>query len=565
MTSMNTAMKNIKFLSLSMCLVCMNIVLAHPLHAQDRNEEVTIIAPYKPTISDANKMNFQPSISDQGNMMPAVEFSLRSKLYETKVNPKPIEATKKPTDPKKKLLRNLIRAGFGNYVTPYFEFFANSRQSSKHAFGVHLRHISSYGDIKDYAPSDYSQSDVQVYGKKFIGDHTFSANIFYDHDIVHYYGFMPDEYPEMDFPKDDIRHRFQTFGLDAGIGSNFTSGTPFNYHTEIRYYYIEDNYKASEHNIFFGGLLDKEFQFSSITENQSLGLDLDFNYFINADSISDYNGALLKLEPFISTDFNQYKFYLGVNLTSRIETSTRLHVYPAIRVEIKLLKDALALFAGINGSLDRVTLRSLSLENPFINSTLPLEYTNHKFVFDAGILGNISQNLNYQVSGSTSIIDNMPFYVNDTMNGLGNMFTLVYDNVNVLNLHAGLGFQRSKVLNLWLGADYYQYKMDKEEKPWQKPNYRIKFGGDYIIQDKYIVKAELFVQGPMYAKLYESGEVLSQKMNGWADLNLGFEYRITNSFSAFVNINNALNNGYFKWYNYPVQKINVLAGVSFAF
>ena len=62
MRSMNIAMKNIKLLSLSMFLVCMNIVLAHSLYAQDRNEEVTIIAPYKPTISDANKMNFQPSI-----------------------------------------------------------------------------------------------------------------------------------------------------------------------------------------------------------------------------------------------------------------------------------------------------------------------------------------------------------------------------------------------------------------------------------------------------------------------------------------------------------------------
>jgi len=558
--SMNNTMKNITMTCLAGLILSTNILLA-----QERNEEVTIIAPYKPTIIAADKINFQPRIHDQESTMPTVQYITQSRLFETSVNPKPIEASKKPGDPKKKLLRNLIRAGFGNYTTPYFEFFANTRQSKKHAVGVHLRHISSFGEIKDYAPSSYSMSDVQIFGKKFFGENTFTGNAYFDHDLVHYYGFKPDEFPEIEYSKDDIRHRFQTFGIDAGIGSNYTSGEPLNYLIDLNYHYIQDNYQASEHRVHLGAKLDKVFKFTSITENQNFGLDLDMDYFINNDTIQDYNGGFLKLLPYISTNFNQYKFYLGIDISYRFDESSKLYVYPVARVDIKIIKDALSLYAGINGSLDRITLRSLSLENPFINATPMLKYRSNKFVFDAGFLGNIAQNLNYKVGGSYGMIDNMPFYVNDTTNGLMNMFTLVYDNVNILNLNAELGFKRNKVMHLWLGGDYFQYYMDKEEKPWHKPDFRVKIGGDYIIQERFIVKAELFMQGSMHAKLYESDQVVAQKIDGWADLNLGFEYRVTDKLSAFINLNNVLNNGYLKWHNYPVQKFNALVGVSFAF
>jgi outer membrane receptor protein involved in Fe transport len=54
-------------------------------------------------------------------------------------------------------------------------------------------------------------------------------------------------------------------------------------------------------------------------------------------------------------------------------------------------------------------------------------------------------------------------------------------------------------------------------------------------------------------------------MKGWLDLGLGAEYRITDRFSAFLKLNNLLNQGYERWYNYPVQGLNVLAGVGFSF
>ena len=35
--------------------------------------------------------------------------------------------------------------------------------------------------------------------------------------------------------------------------------------------------------------------------------------------------------------------------------------------------------------------------------------------------------------------------------------------------------------------------------------------------------------------------------------------------AVFVKLNNILNNDYLRWYQYPVQKINVMAGIGFSF
>ena len=49
------------------------------------------------------------------------------------------------------------------------------------------------------------------------------------------------------------------------------------------------------------------------------------------------------------------------------------------------------------------------------------------------------------------------------------------------------------------------------------------------------------------------------------NFNLGIEYRVTKIFSAFVNLNNFGTTQYYNWYNYPSQRFNLLAGLTYAF
>jgi outer membrane cobalamin receptor len=54
-------------------------------------------------------------------------------------------------------------------------------------------------------------------------------------------------------------------------------------------------------------------------------------------------------------------------------------------------------------------------------------------------------------------------------------------------------------------------------------------------------------------------------LDGYLDLNLGVDYRISKVLSTFVQINNATASKYSRWYNYPSYRLGVFAGLSYSF
>ena len=80
-----------------------------------------------------------------------------------------------------------------------------------------------------------------------------------------------------------------------------------------------------------------------------------------------------------------------------------------------------------------------------------------------------------------------------------------------------------------------------------------------------MVKADLFVYGKY--KVPEPDPLIGKvkELNGLVDVNLSAEYRITPWMSAFGQINNLISDKYFIWQNYPMQRINFIAGLSWIF
>ena len=108
-------------------------------------------------------------------------------------------------------------------------------------------------------------------------------------------------------------------------------------------------------------------------------------------------------------------------------------------------------------------------------------------------------------------------------------------------------------------------RIDQEEKAWHKPALELSLNSYYIIKEKLTLTAGLKSNHGTYARTFVGDQVKAAQIDAWFDLNLGAEYQINKQFSAFIKLNNLLNDGYFKWYQYPVYKFNALAGVGFSF
>lgn len=85
---------------------------------QGKNEEVTIIAPYIPTIGNASKIPTRPEVTPEEEQSQTFEYDYVTRNVETTLELDPIEPLKYSIGDDQQLYRNFAKIGFGNYLTP---------------------------------------------------------------------------------------------------------------------------------------------------------------------------------------------------------------------------------------------------------------------------------------------------------------------------------------------------------------------------------------------------------------------------------------------------------------
>jgi len=557
-------------------LVFLGLISLFPplLMAQGRNQEVTIVAPYQPTISDANKIDFKPVIKDSLPEIPPMDYAVLQVAPLPQVfTPEPITAVYTEIETTDTLRRNYLRAGFGNYTTPYAELFTNTLKSDKFSLGFHAKHLSSSGQIDDYATSKFSQNRVSLFGKRYLRDKTLSGNLFYKREVVHYYGFKPDDFTGIDISDNDLKQRFSLIGAEAGLVSNFKRNGTLNYSAKADFYTLSDLYSVNETKFGLGGNVNSKNEFMDFVDEQELGADGQLDFYQNNDSILSLGITVFSVQPYLRLKFDDMNIYLGLRGTLAADSATDFHVYPAINVTFQVIPDYLQFYAGISGGLQRNSFRSVSDENPWINPIFPLGFTNTKYLFKLGFAGKVDMVLDYNLSVAYADVEDMLFFANifsDPLSSaipenLGNKFTGIYDDVQHTAVKAELVWQQSYKLSFLLAAEYNNYKMENELKPWHKPTFNSKIGAKYQLNPKISLSGEIFYRSKVYAKLYETDPQMFTEVNAFADLSLGGEYQFNDRISAFLKLNNLSGTQYYRWYNYPMQRFNAMAGLTFSF
>jgi hypothetical protein len=114
---MNTAMKTLAYSTLALILLSF---YTQGLQAQPQTyrEEITVVAPYEPTISDAFKIDLRPVTGDTLPVKKSFTYEIRSGLLPTPFSPEPLKPARMVGEPLEKLYKNYLKAGFGNYLTP---------------------------------------------------------------------------------------------------------------------------------------------------------------------------------------------------------------------------------------------------------------------------------------------------------------------------------------------------------------------------------------------------------------------------------------------------------------
>ena len=121
-------------------------------------------------------------------------------------------------------------------------------------------------------------------------------------------------------------------------------------------------------------------------------------------------------------------------------------------------------------------------------------------------------------------------------------------------------------------ARFNSYEMMHHAFAWNLPVLEFQLRGSYNLYDKFLLNIDGRIETGRKALVYEAGEgVLEENgqfyvnLGSIVDFNLGVEYRYNKRITAFFQLNNIISQRYNSWYNYPVQPIQVMGGVSFRF
>lgn len=542
-------------------------------------EQVTVVAPYSPTLTKAQKINSLPLNEENIFTKLKLDYYTNPKLISTTFELEALKAARyaSPKDPKYK--QNIVKAGMGLYTTPYAEIFLNGKLNKNLILGIHAKHLSSKATVKDFSYGGFSNSGTELWGKKTGTNYVFLMSGFYQRDAFHYYGFRPNFLKAIAPGQINYKELTEQVFSDAGIKFNLSSTVKKDkesFKLNGNYRYFRDMFNNTENLGSFSGIYQRPIEFIEL-ENQTVGLKIATDLVVTSwneqtqpqkplpdDMVlnipDQFFHGKVDLNVFYKIQYDRFDFRAGGAVSVGFNSSIPIKVYPDFLLNANMVKNILDVYVQFDGGLISPSYYSLSRENPFVAAFLPLKYTSLTSRFKSGLKATIPGKADIHLWGSREKLENAVFFTSDLDGFFENQFTLVYDDVELLQIGGDLNIGIGDA-SLDFRMIYQVYTMTDEDQAWYKPEWSGQLKANYWLWDNLKLSMAIDAQSKVWAKV---GNKL-RGIDSWFDLSASANYHLNKELSAFVSLNNLLSQNYQMWYNYPVKGFGAMVGVSYAF
>ena len=448
-----------------------------------------------------------------------------------------------------------FKAGLGNYFTTFLEGHYYGGDEGIFQYGGNVKHLASMNGPVDGENSANSYNSIDLSGKYFFTEGILKANIGYERNAVHFYGY--DSIPiQAEFNTDNIKQIYNIFD----IGTSFMNDDPLadiHYEAGIDFYTLGDNFEATESNLNLHGK-------GKYDLNDESFIDLNANViFASKNDSVKVNRNLFLMGGAYHYQYDQLSIIAGFKIAYNGDSTfadNRFRIYPDIHAKYSLIEDKVAAYGRLSGGLEQVTLRSLSRENPFIGPNVSLAHTDRQIEVAAGIETAPNGKLGFKAEGGYSRVKNLYYFINNEEDQA--KFDVFYEESGegVLNLKVEASADIGPVRAVYT-TNFYNYGTDSLDAPFHRPSLLNTLSASYNHQDKLYINLNLYHISGLQARDPVTGNTLD--LDGIVDLNLKADYIINSNFSAFMALNNIISNKYQRYLNYDRKGINVLLGVTY--
>lgn len=267
------------------------------------------------------------------------------------------------------------------------------------------------------------------------------------------------------------------------------------------------------------------------------------------------------------------------------DKTTKFTLYPKAAITFHTAANNFSIYAGLDGNLQNNFYSKIAEENRWINPTLDVSPTNHRYIFSGGIKGKIAAPLAFNLGIRYDQTEEQYFYVTLVENKSGNAspslndltynnaFEVMYDNMNKLDFSGDLTYTTTDLF-LLLSGHFYTYTLRTLHSAPYMPDFTIAAASNFKVTDKISASAELLLTGPRNVMLkYYLPPFMSSlppppiylKTDAMIEANIGVKYLFIKNFEFFGRVENLFNRKDEPWYGYTVQGIRFKLGASFSF
>lgn len=520
-------------------------------------QSINIVSSFKPVLRNAVKINFSGSQlnADTSRNVKAYNIPSQNLFYAYQAVALKSLALQQDTN----LYlgnRNYIKAGFGNYTTPYVNVGLGFGDGKKFLANAYATYISSNGNITN---QDYSMLDIKATGSYFLKKNEVYASVGTSRDEYYLYGY---DHSTVFPSRKDIRQFFQQVNITGGIRNTVSTEYQISYNPNFQANLFTNNDRLNETTVIIDVPVEKKFgddftvkldAKADLTRYNSINFIPDnYKFTNNVEQLSAslvYNTPRLIINGGIIPIWNNGKFEYLPNVFAEAQVKEKVFMFQA----------------GWVGRIIKNTYRNLSQVNPYL-STLTTQTNTRETEFYTGIKATLAKHFNFNAKVGFVHYKDFALFINDT-SSFGtyyNSFKVSHEpTMHNLRIHGDISYINQDKFTATAGVTFNGYTgLKVNEKAWNTVPMEITGSIRWWAFERLLLKGDFY--------LFAGGKSLRSdnraiSFSGGSDLSAGAEYKINRQFSAFFDVNNILNDKYERWHNYEVYGVNLLGGVIFRF
>ena len=488
-----------------------------------------------------------------------------------------------------RLYRGFVQAVVGTRGTTLLDASYTDLRSRDGSWGTALHHAAT-ASPSSLLDGRLNANELEAWGSRFVGKEKVDVNVRAGQSKTLLYGFDPlavdSALSTMDAPKVTWKH----LGGDVSFKSHHKDSTDLNHEVHMTLGWLSNERNTQERHFLTEAMGSKYIGNEKLEVSATMQLDR-----YQLDTAGASNQAVVTLNPRLVSRRGAWTASVGLGLAidadqpSRDNIGESFHLYPRAHVSVNLLRNLFVPYAQLGGELQANNFHSLLRDNPFfapsalespvyinaqrVNAT-GFRSTNKRLALSGGVRGTITEVFRFHGYFSTAQYEDYLLYT-PVLDAQGfTEFEAVYDTLGMRTIGGEASFDLGDSWSFAGGMQLNSYTVRTEDRPWHLPKVAWNASASYKVIEGLKVSADVRYVGERFAVSQSDsyGETTSLgdgryelRLPGFLDLNLSANYRYNDRLGASFSLANIANARYANWGGYPVQGIQALAGVQYAF